>query len=472
MDEQSIIQSSRPKLVAGGLIIAGILVSLVLVLANPSPLEIVAAFALLVVIPFFLIRPKTAFLLLLIVRPAVDFIGQNVSVTIEDLGSLNVNSIIGIFIFVWGATYLLVTQARFFKIPFTYFFAALSIVTAVSISFSIFPFESFGEWIRITNYLILFLLGYNFLTTKSDFLRIVRALYLSTIIPILFGLYQVITQTGIADEASSNRIFGTFAHPALFGHYLAFIALLVIAGILTNKEYRKQLYAFLGALLLMLLLTYTRGAWLFFGYGFIMFGLFFFRHQLLKIMLGLSLATVVILSGALYLDSYTSYQISENALFSRVINSVDIDPEGSIAWRLRFWQDTLEPSGDFFFQGYGAGAFIDYAEKELNNRFDAHNDYLKIYIELGIFGLTALVVLYGYLLIKSITLVRQIKKKEDRVYAVTYFILISGLILISIFDNLYQNTTLFWLFFALVGSYFSYSSSRSKKHTSTGMLPD
>ena len=420
--------------------------------ANLTPFEIVGLFTFCVVACVIILRPRWGFYILLVSRPLVDIVGQRVSISYENIGTLNLNAIFGIFVFVWGSLFLLYKRVQVSKIPATYPLLLLSIITGISIFTTEYAVDAFGEWIRVTNYLIIFLLGYHFTSNWYELRKTTVAILLSSIAPLFLGLYQLFTGSGLADEASSNRILGTFAHPSLFGQYLAAFCLITFAFALISKESKHTYQSLFVIYLAALLATFARGPWIYALLGIALLVFLFYRKQFWSIA-GYALATFLVVGFVVfYLQAFTDFKPSETALAQRFVP--DIEQDGSVAWRFRFWGDSLGPASDHAFIGYGAGTFIEFAENELNTSFDAHNDYLKLLVELGLPGLITLVMFFGLLFFTSFSLYQKAQNKNERILAALLLAETIGLIFVSFFDNVYQNTTLYWLLLVFFGGSF------------------
>lgn len=467
MKENSPTTQDSSKMITGVFFIVALSIFIVLslTLVDPNPLAVVALGVFLALFPLFFLQPKHAFFLLLIIRPAIDFIGQNVNFNIQDIVTLNVNAMLSLFVFAWSLWYLLVYRKSVFRPTMVLSLFALSLITLIMTYFAEDRVIAFGEWVRITNYGLLFLLGYHFTESLHDVTSLIKSIVYSSIVPLIFGLYQLITSTGISDEASSNRIYGTFAHPALFGHYLAFLLVLLLAFILAQHRKNAAYEIWWFVLGCFLVATFTRGAWIFAALGCLILAFRFFPRKLFQ-GAGVAIGSLVVFACIiLFLQSFTSFHPLETELVSRVVESFRATPDSSTLWRFEFWTNVLEPVPLPHLTGYGPASFVSYALNELNAEFDAHNDYIKLYIELGLFGVVIFILLWFRLLVTSIQKIRQSQDQLHKIYAFALFAEIIGFMLISFFDNLYQNTTLYWLFVSLSGSLIALLSTTKKRRS-------
>ncbi len=436
------------------LVLLGTIVATVLIIVNADILKILSAFAVVLIAPLFVVRPKAGFIALLIARPLIDMLGQRVSFNIQNVLIINLNAIFGIFVVGWGIFYLLYKRTRVFRIPVFYPLALLVLATLASIIFTRDPITVFGETIRIASYVVIFLLGFEFTKNLHDVRTITTAIFASSISPVVIGLYQLITKTGLADEASSNRILGTFAHPSLFGHYLAALMILALALMVLFPLYKRTygvLFLFYGFLLVF---TFSRAGWGYAVIGVALLSIVFFREHFARLTV-LAFGTLfAVVALGLFLQAYTSFQPTQISIVSRLLQTAQLNPDTSVTWRFQFWNAILGPAQEHLLKGYGGGTFIQFAENEINTSFDAHNDYLKLLVELGVAGLAAFIGFFAMLSSEVILYLKRASSQKERV--LVYLILAEtlGMMFVSFFDNLYQNTTLYWILLAMFGSIF------------------
>lgn len=441
----------KSQIVAFVFILLGIAITIALSISNADAFKVLAVFAVLVITPLFFLRPELAFLTLIVMRPVIDVLGQQVTFNIRDAITINLGGVIGIAVVVWGSLYLIYKRARIFSLPVFYPLFALSILSLISIVSSDFRTTVFGEWVRVTSFAIIFLLGYHFITNLHNFRRVTTAALFSAVIPAALGLFQLVTRTGLSDEASSNRIFATFAHPSLFAQYLAALMVLILVLILLFSRYTFG-YLFTYVILgFFLLFTFSRGAWVFAIIGSVLLGITFYREHLHKVLLfGLGVL-LVLASVGLLLQSYTSFKPINTSVVSRLTQTAQLNPDNSIVWRFQFWEKSLMASKPYLLRGYGAGTFLDFSEREVNSSFEAHNDFLKLMIETGVLGAASLVAFFLTILVWGIRSYVNRKTREEKILALFIISEVLGMIFVSFFDNLYQNTTFYWIILALFG---------------------
>ena len=178
-----------------------------------------------------------------------------------------------------------------------------------------------------------------------------------------------------------------FSHYNDFGAYLIFPLTLSLA-ILTSKE-AKNIYKFITLILTIFLtsalfLTLSRGTWLGFLLALILMLILKGRFKALSIAILLLVAVV-----ALFPD-----------IRDRVLLTFQ---KGGDAGRFTIWKAALQMIKDNPFFGKGIGTFMDYSTKYITTSSPvyAHNCYLQIWAETGIFSLVSFLLFACSLLISG-----------------------------------------------------------------------
>jgi len=147
----------------------------------------------------------------------------------------------------------------------------------------------------------------------------------------------------------------------------------------------------------------------------------------------------------LILNNYTSlkyYDWDNISIIRRVHTSTYL--LSSWEWRVKMWQEMVEYIPQSPIIGYGINTYRYLREKQIYNPIEstyAHNDYLKILIELGIIGL----LLYLNLIFQTLKRVwLKYKDKKEAKYLIS-FLGILILFLIGGVDNILRSTALQWM---------------------------
>jgi len=196
------------------------------------------------------------------------------------------------------------------------------------------------------------------------------------------------------------RAFSLFSDPHIFSFYLGL--LLPLSFVLYLKERKPFLLFNSTFLFIALLFTFTRGAYLAVIVSFLALAVLIWKHlQERKAALGLALALLIFL-------------VPGTPIANRFYSSFDLN-DGSNQGRLEMWQQAGQSGLKNLWQGIGLGNYSLLVEPDLDyrNPATAHNLYLDIFSEMGLFALIIwLVLILGTLvqLVRRLTRFRQAEK--------------------------------------------------------------
>lgn len=391
------------------------------------------------VISFFV--PQLGFLLFIFLRPVLDFTTNDSLLTVSGF-NLNFTSLYGLMFIIFSLWIILLNRSSLRKIAaknvlaFWLLFFAWAILSLVW-SFS--KSTSLVELARLFSFIASFLMGLILIKTNKDLTSLIKFIIFSSLIPLGVAVYQFLSGSGLI-EGEQNRLFGTFAHPNMLAFFLIFIITLTTFIWLNIKKTRVELYVYLLLSLLCLIIlifTYTRGAYLVLLALIFIIGLLKFRKFLLGALIFLFL---------IYLSSLT-LQDRFNSIFQA-------DPYGSINWRISLWRDEISYISQSPFKGYGVGLAEPVIAKNRDWRLgstEPHNDFLRVALDTGLVGLG----LYFLLIIVLLWKLKNnyLNTQAPRLKVLNLFILAFALSLyaLSAGDNILNDSALQWSFWALLG---------------------
>ncbi len=390
----------------------------------------------------FFTKPQAFLFALIFVRMSLDYTSQYFTVSILER-SFTLSELFGIAIAVIGIITVLQKGKDLPKFRLLPAFILIGLWGAVSLFFSIMPSSTLRDLLRIFDLFTFAFLAFVTVRNRADFKRLLEALFITFIIPLGVGFYQYAAGIGFQDESSPiPRIFGTFAHPNVFS--LALFTVFALA-VLYRTEFAKTTKSrvltviFLGATGLAMLLTLSRVAWLATAVFFLIIAVF--RNR--KLLLPMILLPIFFLALS-------------GTLRERVMQSFDLNPDSSIAWRLTLWSDNIRKTfidGREWY-GYGLETFPS-ASEELRGialgSNDAHNDFVKFFVEGGYTGLATFLTFIGLIFLP---LSRRYKNATDTGIKTVFGIIIVALIAIefsAFSDNVFRNTPLWIIFFTATG---------------------
>lgn len=400
-------------------------------------------------------RPLVFLALLIVARMSLDYSSQFVTVSVRDY-TLSLSQILGLAIALLGGYLIYLYRDRQTSFPLNRSFLIIILWGLGTLIYSMAPGVSLTEVIRIFDLYVIALLGYLFVRNREDLRTLLVALLASSILPGLVAIYQYVNHIGFIDaDVSIPRIYGTFAHPNTLSLYL--FSLLVVCLLyqrltLNTKQTNTSLHPVFSVLLFCLLgllfLTFARVAWVV-TFLFIL-SLTFFRNPRLLIPLILVPLVLVLLS--------TPFQ-------ERIAESFSPSPDSSIVWRQTLWTDVITKNiqDDRILLGSGINTFplfTDTLRESVPGSNDAHNDWVKFYIEGGILGLVVLAVFYLHILRE----IYRLKKTHPDTFiqdaTLILFIFTGCLLLASLSDNVFKNTPVQWIYFVLLGSFLGLTSKK------------
>lgn len=386
-------------------------------------------------------------LLWLIVRPTLD-VWRDVAVFSYQNTVINLNAVFSLLIILWSIAMLIRHRRSLPRSPYTILAGLLLALATFSAGWSVQPATTVSEALKLFTALSLFILAYSFAKQRIiEAKTLAGAIVLSAVIPIIVGLYQALAGTGLATFDIHGRIYGTLAHPNVFAFLLLSLIILALQFEVVGK---KIMLPFLGVLIL---LTYTRAA--FVGLAIFLSIVGFVQNKKLfkRIVLGFSLALALLVGTAQLLPLETAALLAHTPIISR-LTTANEDAD-SLAWRQALIQETMPIIRAHPWLGYGFGTFEKVwtdnrsAAHFWDDSAEAHNDYLRLALELGLAGLALYIAFLATLIAKSFSLARQDPKQHLHLFAwiITFAV-------VSLSDNLLHHTPVLWLTFAYWGSVF------------------
>jgi len=415
---------------------------------NPFTNLDLAVLALIIFVVVYKILGNYALVVLLAARPILD-IWRDYIVFSYERYTINMNAAAALILLFWSIYFFYQNRTHWKEVPLRRIFLIFTIWCAATFVWSQDRSSTVTETIKAANLFALF--GVTFILNQIDKeqfkKRFAIAFLLAAVIPFLLAIYQFFTHTGMDIDGTSNRLYGTFAHPNI----LATFALLIFIYFTRNRfnPNEPKLENWLSNTILIfslifITLTYTRITWI---------GL-----ALFLIILGMAknwrlTTTTIIFGGLLYLSFFPinsflvrqfNINLQENSLIARVTSR---NPEAdSIKWRADVLNKVLPLWSVRPLQGYGYGAFAAVWDENKgaanlwDNTSEAHNDYLKVGFESGIIGLGLFLLIFANLFYLAI-------KKRDLIFVTSILVYL----VLSASDNMLHHTPVIWWWFAIWG---------------------
>lgn len=381
---------------------------------------------------------------LIIVRMSLDYSSQYIQLSVFER-TISLSQLLGLGIAIIGTLFILSRWRTLGHYPLLLPLGILIVWGLGTLTYSIAPLMSALEVLRIFDLLVIGFMAYATVERYRDYRFLLIAIFASSALPIVFGLTQFFLGIGLSDESvSATRIFGTFSHPNVFSLYLFTVA--AVTGmyfLVYARQDRARLITgcYLTLLLLTLLLTYARIAWVALFVFVLLIGVWRYRFLLVPlILLPLVLITFV------------------PAVQERVDEMFHPAPDSSIVWRQQLWHDMLLKTNieDRLLLGNGIDTFRVSAEQLRGARFgsnESHNDFVKFYVDGGLIGVGVLA-LYLMLYSFPILRVRRLTPSHSlKNLATLIALLLMTLIIASLTDNVFKNTPVQWILAVVTGGF-------------------
>jgi hypothetical protein len=179
-----------------------------------------------------------------------------------------------------------------------------------------------------------FVLAIVLINSEEDYGRWIKAILLSSIIPVLYGFIDLATGGYNGQQSEGLRISSTFSHPNVFAFYLVLMISLSFYCYKAKASFipvfiRRTLPIYIFILLALLVLTKTRTAWVSCAAFFTMYAFFYERKYLLYILLAPVVAFMIPEVRDRLLDLGQGNQV------------INYSKLNSYAWRKLIWHDGL-----------------------------------------------------------------------------------------------------------------------------------
>jgi O-antigen ligase len=305
--------------------------------------------------------------------------------------------------------------------------------------------DGFRKFLTYVSYMSMFVLPFAMAKKERDILYLTKIVILSSVAPVLYGLFQL--GTGI-DWYQGSRIESSFTHPNIFAFYLLttiglILSLLLASGVALTGRMRSLLMLYLVPLLAMLVATKTRSAWLGCMILFVVYGLIADKRILAL--------TLILPVFALAIPSVRD-RLTDLAAGNEYVGWVQ--NVNAYAWRKILWEKAFA----FIMQkplfGYGLYSFPYYSPTffplETERGVDAHNVYIQLLFETGLAGLAAYLWIFCRKLVWLFRCWSLDKRRMAMIATITAVYLMT-----AYSDNLLEYVSYGWCYWFALGLVFS-----------------
>jgi len=370
---------------------------------------------------------RATVLALIVARSSVDVAAELDLALGGPLADLNVAAILSAMLVVLGVVHIAVNRVDVSKIPLVRPVGALLAVFSVGVLYAPDAGVAFQGWLRTVSAFVLYLLVVDMLRDRKRTASVVGAILVSAVVPVLVGLYQIVVGGANQDTEGFSRITATFVHPSPYAIYLVTLLPLAIVAFLHARSdlSRLGLGLLMMAMMVCLVATFTRGAWIGFLVALLVMAAVKYRGALLLVP---ALVLLILIAVPPVQERFAELG----------------GPYSSWDWRTNQWADALSIQSVWQrMTGAGLGAV------EYHLASEAHNDYLKVWVEAGVLGSLAFFWLYASLLRTAIAGYRGLRSDYQRSLALAFIAVLAGRAVMLLSDNLIGHPVLEWYFWSL-----------------------
>jgi len=314
-------------------------------------------------------------------------------------------------------------------------------VTFIAVLYSPVQVDAFRKFLTYVSYMAMFVLPLAIVRTQASAIYFSKAVILSSILPVLFGLFQM--GSGI-DWYQGTRIASTFTHPNIFAFYIlttvaVILCLLASDHVTLSRQLRTTLGLYLVPLLVLLVMTKTRSAWAGCVVLFLIYGAIKDRR-------------VLVASLILPIVAFAVPPIRDRLMALTAGNDYVgwVQTVNPYAWRQILWEKAFPMILDRPWFGYGLYSFPYYSPSffplESSRGVDAHNVYVQLAFETGCAGLLA----YLWIFCRNLLLLGRYWAFDRRGLTMVAA-MICVYLMVGYSDNLLEYVSYGWCFWFTLG---------------------
>ncbi len=302
---------------------------------------------------------------------------------------------------------------------------------------------------------VAFMLGYflvvNLIRTGEWVMRCITGAAFSCTLVALYGLYQnffgTLEQTWQDSDMFSEiegRVVSTFENPNVLAEYLIMVLPLVFAMFILAKNPRGKLALAVSGICTLgcLVYTWSRGAWLGFLIGILIFMLMYTQNTL---------------SGLLFCSlgiPFLPFVLPES-IIQRFLSIGNLG-DSSTSYRVNIWRGVIRMVADYWQSGIGIGndsfrlIYPLYALSGIETAPHSHNLYMQILVELGVVGLVVFVAVLIIYAQSALTL-HVDEERPEKHYSGAIFCGMVAVLAQGMTDYIWYNYRVFLMFWLMLG---------------------
>lgn len=320
-------------------------------------------------------------------------------------------------------------------IYFLTFFSLLSIINTIDYALAI------GGIFKLITALSIYILFFNGIKVFNDGKKSLYAISISSLIPIFYGFYQYFSGTGhtlLSNFYKGSRIDSLIGEYNEYGIFLCFCIFATL--ILFSWPQKRKFKIYVGIILILqissLILSLNRGSWICLMSGLTISMIFYRRFINFKL--------VFIVYFAITIISFPIVIKRFNELGSEIAPGIS---QNTLEVRINSWKELIPLALIEPLTGYGIDNSYLASTKLLKKGIVPHNDYLRVFLETGIFSFIFYI---SFIFNELLFFIKTRKNKENSFFNFHFLSVIIYFILISSTQNVIFNQILFPYFMALL----------------------
>ena len=380
---------------------------------------------------------KKLVMLILLFRSVGDMVLESTQFGIGSV-RMGIGGLINLFVIII-ACMMVMEKPKAFPGRLARFWLPFVLMMSVGLVLSYEKTNALKMYLGILSNFAIFMIAIYMVRSNEDFNKAIRLVMYSSLLPTLYAVVDI----ALHMRGGDFRLQSTFSHPNVLAFYLTLVLVLglyMLKSPLYNITPRGRIAVclYMPMLMVQLLLTQTRSAWLACFLVFVLYALIFKRSYLLYLLL-LPLLLLVPSVNERLMDLGQGNEVARNAQLN------------SFAWRVVLWESAigwmetkrmlLGYGLDGF--GYNVGTFF---PMDRTIRWDAHNVYVQFFFDMGVVGLLCYVWLYARVLGTLRTLAR-----IDPVSGFLMLSIVIQYLIVSFSDNMFRYLVFNWYLWFIVG---------------------
>lgn len=383
---------------------------------------------------FFFFKPIISILFLIAGRTCIDaFSSVNIRMP-GSLATISLAGILSILLVLGGIMYITVKKVNILKLRVSRPALLFMIITLMGISLSPDFWAGMKDWLRVASIFILYIILTDGLREKKDIQVLLGAIFVSLIVPISIGFYQIFKSTGYWDQQlGAFRINAIYACPNGYASYLTLILFpFLVFGLYSSSSFRKGCFMTTSLVMLIhLYFTYTRAPVVGFLVAIFVLGLLVTKKVWVVFPLILVFA---------YLYPPIIGRFSELG-----------STYGSFMWRVNLWRHAITWFKSSPLIGHGIGSFYPIALSQLGRGIggESHNGYATLLVETGLIGLVVALWMFIVLAKEALQIYRTSLNPYYRSITLSFILMLTAHMVTSAGSNDLFRPGLEWYLWSL-----------------------